>query len=217
MTIKKRIGVLISGSGSNMEQLAKACMAADYPAEIMLVISDKRDAKGLDRAKNMGIQSMAIARSDYASKAEHEAAILMALDQAKLDFVCLAGFMRILSGQFIEQWARKLINIHPSLLPLFPGLDTHKRAIDAGCRVHGCSVHFVTEGMDEGPIISQAVVPIAPNDTIETLSTRILKVEHQLYPRALAMIANGQVYMGEDGHSHFNDVTMTDMDQQLIS
>jgi phosphoribosylglycinamide formyltransferase-1 len=111
----------------------------------------------------------------------------------------------------------KIDNIHPSFLPLFPGLDTHKRAIDAGCRVHGCSVHFVTEGMDEGPIISQAVGPIAPNDTIETLSTRILKVEHQLYPRALAMIANGQVYMGEDGHSHFNDVTMTDMDQQLIS
>lgn len=217
MMVKKRIGVLISGSGSNMEQLAKACMAADYPAEIVLVISDKKDAKGLDRAKTMGIQSIAIARSDYTSKADHEAAILTALDEAKLDFVCLAGFMRILSGNFIEQWARKLINIHPSLLPLFPGLDTHKRAIDAGCRVHGCSVHFVTEGMDEGPIISQAVVPIAPNDTIDTLSTRVLRVEHQLYPRALKMVASGQVYMGEDGCSHFNVETMTDMDQQLIS
>lgn len=202
---KKRIGVLISGTGSNMKVLAQACQQDDYPAEVCLVISDKPGVKGLDSASEMGIAALAIPRKDYASKAEHEAAILSALDDADLDFVCLAGFMRILSGDFINKWEGRLINIHPSLLPLFPGLHTHDRAIEAGCKVHGCTVHFVTEGMDEGPIIGQAVVPIIPNDTADTLAARVLKTEHILYPHALKLLASGKVRMSPDEKTEFLD------------
>lgn len=203
---KKRIGVLISGTGSNMKVLAQACQQDEYPAEVCLVISDKPGVKGLDSASEMGIDAFAIPRKDYASKAEHEAAILSALDDADLDFVCLAGFMRILSGDFINKWEGRLINIHPSLLPLFPGLHTHDRAIEAGCKFHGCTVHFVTEGMDEGPIIGQAVVPIIPHDTADTLATRVLKTEHILYPHALKLLASGKVRMSADEKTEFLDV-----------
>lgn len=202
---KKRVGVLISGTGSNMKVLAQAGQKDDYPAEVCLVISDKRDVKGLQTAQDMGIKALAIPRKDYASKADHENAILAALDEANLDYVCLAGFMRILSGDFIKKWSGKLINIHPSLLPLFPGLHTHDRAIEAGCKVHGCSVHFVTEGMDEGPIIAQAVVPVLPGDDADSLAGRVLKTEHILYPQVLKQLASGQVRMAEDEKAEFSE------------
>lgn len=207
---KKRIGVLISGTGSNMKVLAQACQIDEYPAEVCLVVSDKRDVKGLETAREMGINAVAFPRKDYASKTDHEAAILAALDEADLDFICLAGYMRILSGEFIKKWSGKLINIHPSLLPLFPGLHTHDRAIAAGCKVHGCTVHFVTEGMDEGPIIAQAVVPIVPNDTADSLAGRVLKTEHILYQRALKQLASEQVRMTQDEKTEFLELKASD-------
>lgn len=214
---KKKIGILISGGGTNMQALAEACLAADYPAEVKIVISDKADAGGLDRAKKLGIKSLAIPRKDYDSKAAHETAVLAALNEANLDFICLAGYMRLLSANFIKAWQGRMINIHPSILPLFAGLDTHQRAIDAGCRVHGCSVHFVTAGMDEGPIISQGIVPILPNDNADTLSTRVIKVEHQLYPKCLKLLASGGVHMDKNERAVFDDNANIDADQQLIS
>lgn len=203
---KKRVGVLISGTGSNMKVLAQACQNDDYPAEICMVISDRKEAKGLNTAREMGIDVAAFPRKNYSSKSDHEAAILAALESANLDFICLAGFMRILSGDFIKEWSGKLINIHPSLLPLFPGLHTHDRAIEAGCRVHGCTVHFVTEGMDEGPIIGQAVVPVLPGDTPDCLATRVLKTEHILYQRALKQLASGAVRMTREEKTEFLDI-----------
>lgn len=215
--LKKRVGVLISGTGSNMKVLAKAGKDVSYPAEVALVISDKVDAGGLDIARNMGIDAQAFPRKDYQSKAEHETAILAALDDADLDIICLAGYMRILSSDFIAKWTGKMINIHPSLLPLFPGLNTHQRAIEAGCRVHGCTVHFVTKGMDEGPIIGQAVVPILTNDTADNLALRVLKMEHTIYPRVLEQFAKGQVLMNADGKSEFITYKLSDENQHLIS
>lgn len=214
---KKKIGILISGGGTNMQALAEACLDANYPAEVKIVISDKADAGGLARAEKLGIKAIAIPRKDYDSKAAHEAAILAALNEADLDFLCLAGYMRLLSEDFIRPWQGRMINIHPSILPLFAGLDTHQRAIDAGCRVHGCSVHFVTAGMDEGPIISQAIVPILPDDDADTLATRVIKVEHQLYPKCLKLLASGSVKMDENERAIFDKNINIDANQQLIS
>lgn len=187
----KRVVVLISGGGSNMVALADACAAPDFPAEIVGVLSDKKAAGGLAKAEARGIPTFAFERKDYASKAEHEAAVLDALSALKPDLICLAGYMRLLSADFIRPYEGRILNIHPSLLPLFPGLHTHQRAIDAGMKVAGCTVHFVTEGMDEGPIIAQAAVPILADDTAETLAARVLTVEHRTYPLALKLIASG--------------------------
>ncbi|TNM65467.1 phosphoribosylglycinamide formyltransferase [Aliirhizobium smilacinae] len=195
---KKRVVVFISGSGSNMVSLADACAAPDFPAEIVAVISDKPAAGGLAKAQSRGISAHVFERKAYAGKAEHEAAILAALDEIKPDIICLAGYMRLISGEFIRPYAGRIINIHPSLLPLFPGLHTHERAIEAGMKIAGCSVHFVTEGMDEGPILAQAAVPVSTGDTVETLAARVLTVEHKLYPLALKLLAEGNVKM-EDG------------------
>lgn len=213
---RKRIAVLISGSGSNMLALAKACEAADYPAEIVAVFSDKPDAGGLAKASALGIETAAFARKDYASKAEHEAAILAALDAVKPDLVCLAGYMRLLSGEFIRHYQGRILNIHPSLLPLFPGLHTHQRALDAGMKIAGCTVHFVTEGMDEGPVIAQAVVPVLPSDTADSLANRTLTVEHQTYPLALKLVAEGSVAMAADGRIQQTSFTTNPADT-LIS
>lgn len=199
----KRAVVLISGRGSNMEALAAAAGQADYPAQIVGVLSDKPHAAGLDTARSLGIAAVAVPRKDYADKAAHENAVCAAIDRLDPDFLCLAGYMRLLSGDFIARYRGRIINIHPSLLPLFPGLDTHRRALDAGMRLHGCSVHFVTEGMDEGPLIAQGAVPVRPDYTVETLAARVLKVEHALYPQALAMLARGDVTMDESGKCVF--------------
>lgn len=194
-TPRKRAVVFISGGGSNMLALVAAAKASDYPAEIVGVISDKPDAAGLAKAAAEGIATYAFPRKDYASKEAHEEAIFAALDALSPDILCLAGYMRLLSGTFIQRYEGKMINIHPSLLPLFPGLHTHQRAIDAGMRIAGCTVHFVTEGMDEGPVIGQAAVPVLSDDTADTLAARVLTVEHQIYPKALRLFAEGKVAM----------------------
>lgn len=192
---RKRVVAFISGGGSNMLALAKACATPDFPAEIVAVFSDKADAGGLAKAEALGIPTRFFLRKDFTSKEAHEAAILAALDALAPDLLCLAGYMRLLSGTFINRYEGRILNIHPSLLPLFPGLNTHQRAIDAGMRIAGCTVHFVTEGMDEGPVVVQAVVPVVPGDTSDTLAARVLTVEHRSYPLALRLVAEGKVRM----------------------
>jgi len=199
---RKRVAVFISGSGSNMLALADACAAADFPAEIVGVFSDKSTAGGIAKATARGIKTFVFERKSFAGKAEHEAAILAALDEVKPDILCLAGYMRLISGDFINRYEGKILNIHPSILPLFPGLHTHQRAIDAGMKVAGCTVHFVTEGMDEGPIVAQGTVPIPVGDTADTLAARVLTIEHKLYPDALRLLAIGGVAL-ESGKAVF--------------
>ncbi len=194
-TGRKRVVVFISGGGSNMLALAKAAAVPDFPAEIVAVIADKADAGGLAKAEALGIPTRAFLRKDFDSKDAHEAAILAELDRLSPDIICLAGYMRLLSATFIQRHEGRILNIHPSLLPLFPGLHTHQRAIDAGMKVAGCTVHFVTEGMDEGPILAQAVVPVLPGDTSDSLAARVLTVEHRTYPMALRLMAEGKVRM----------------------
>lgn len=201
---KKRVAILISGRGSNMSALIEAAKSADYPAEIVAVIANKADAGGLDTAREKGIQAWAIPHRDFRSKQEHEAAVSEALHAATADIVCLAGYMRLLSPEFVREWEGRMINIHPSLLPLFRGLHTHDQALEAGVRVHGCTVHFVTAGMDEGPIIAQTAVPVKTGDTVETLAHRVLSVEHETYARALALVATGQAVM-QNGRTVFSD------------
>jgi phosphoribosylglycinamide formyltransferase-1 len=195
---RKRVVAFISGGGSNMLALAKAAADPDFPAEIVAVFSDKAEAGGLARAEALGIPARTFLRKDFTSKDAHEAAIIEALDALSPDLICLAGYMRLISGAFVSRYEGRILNIHPSLLPLFPGLNTHQRAIDAGMRIAGCTVHFVTEGMDEGPAIVQAAVPVLPDDTAGTLAARVLTVEHRSYPLALRLVAEGKVRM-EDG------------------
>ncbi|MFC3165217.1 phosphoribosylglycinamide formyltransferase [Ciceribacter thiooxidans] len=198
-TPRKRVVVFISGGGSNMMALLAATEATDFPAEIVGVISDKASAGGLARAAAKGIPTFVFERKAYAGKAEHEAAILAKLGELAPDLICLAGYMRLLSADFIRPYEGRILNIHPSLLPLFPGLHTHQRAIDAGMRVSGCTVHYVTAGMDEGPVIAQSVVPILPGDTEDSLAARVLTIEHRSYPLALKLVAEGKVHMLADG------------------
>ncbi len=193
---RKRVVVFISGGGSNMLALADACAAEDYPAEIVGVISDRATAGGLEKAAARGIPTAAFERRDYADKAAHEAAILDHVETLRPDLLCLAGYMRLLTGAFISRYEGRILNIHPSLLPEFPGLHTHQRALDAGRTEAGCTVHFVTEGMDEGPVILQTRVPVLEGDTAETLAARVLTVEHKTYAEALRMVASGDVRMG---------------------
>jgi phosphoribosylglycinamide formyltransferase 1 len=213
---RKRVVAFISGGGSNMLALAKACEAADYPAEIVAVFSDKPQAGGLAKAQALGIPTCVFERKAYGSKADHEAAILSALAQVGPDLICLAGYMRLLSGDFIRAYEGKILNIHPSLLPLFPGLHTHQRAIDAGMKVAGCTVHFVTEGMDEGPVIAQSVVPVLIDDTADTLAARVLTVEHQTYAAALKLVAEGLVTMLNNGRITRSG-SVTDAQARLFS
>ncbi|MFS8044903.1 phosphoribosylglycinamide formyltransferase [Rhizobium sp. BR 314] len=215
-TPRKRVVVFISGGGSNMLALLKATAAADYPAEIVGVISDKADAGGLAKAAAEGIATFAFVRKEFASKEAHEEAILAQLEALSPDIICLAGYMRLLSGRFIQAYEGRIINIHPSLLPLFPGLHTHQRAIDAGMRVAGCTVHFVTEGMDEGPVVGQAVVPVLNNDTADSLAARVLTVEHQIYPQSLRLVAEGKVRM-EDGKAVSLAETSAAQGRQIVS
>ena len=202
---RKRVVVFISGGGSNMLALVKAAAEPDFPAEIVAVISDKPDAGGLAKAQALGIDTFCFARKDYDSKDAHEAAILSQLASLAPDIVCLAGYMRLLSATFINAYEGRIINIHPSLLPLFPGLHTHQRAIDAGMTTAGCTIHFVTEGMDEGPVILQAEVPVLEGDTADTLAARVLVEEHKSYPAALRLIADGKVRMHGGKTVHANN------------
>jgi formyltetrahydrofolate-dependent phosphoribosylglycinamide formyltransferase len=204
---RKRTAILISGRGSNMTALIAAAADPAYPAEIVGVISDKADAAGLGIAAARGVPVQVVARGDFASKEAHDAAIDKALTKLGAEIVALAGYMRLLTTPFVEKWQGRMINIHPALLPLFKGLDSHKRALEAGMRVHGCTVHFVTPEMDDGPIIAQAAVPVMLGDDEAALSARVLKAEHQLYPMALRLVAEGKARM-ENGHvalSGFSD------------
>jgi len=212
---RKRVVVFISGGGSNMVALAQACRDPAFPAEVACVISDKPTAGGLAKAQGFGIPTLVFERKNYASKGEHEAAILAALGELAPDIICLAGYMRLISGEFIAPYEGRIINIHPSLLPLFSGLHTHQRAIDSGMKITGCTVHFVTEGMDEGPIISQAAVPVVAGDTADSLAARVLTVEHKLYPLALRLLAEGKVRM--DGGKVVRDSDVSSELQSLVS
>ncbi|HEY4191167.1 MAG TPA: phosphoribosylglycinamide formyltransferase [Mesorhizobium sp.] len=200
---RKRVAILISGRGSNMTALIAAAADPDYPAEIVGVISDKADAAGLGMAAARGIPVQAIPRKDHASKTAHDDAIDAALSALRAEIVILAGYMRLLGASFVEKWQGRIINIHPALLPSFKGLDTHKQALEAGARIHGCTVHFVTPLMDDGPIIAQAAVPVLVGDSEADLTARVLKAEHRLYPLALKLVAEGKVRM-EDGRAVFS-------------
>ena len=187
-----KVGVLISGFGSNLQALIDACAAPDFPAEIALVLSNRADALGLERAKHVGIATAVVSHRDFADRDEFDRKIDFVLREAGIEFVCLAGFMRLLGVEFVERWRDRLINIHPSLLPAFPGLDTHARAIAAGVRFSGCTVHFVRAATDDGPIIVQAAVPVRSSDTFDSLGVRVLAAEHRAYPLALRLIAEGR-------------------------
>jgi phosphoribosylglycinamide formyltransferase 1 len=189
---KRATAILISGRGSNLAALIAAAKDARYPAKIALVVSDNPQAPGLAFARDAGIATAAIDRRSFASKAAHEAKIDATLREAEIELIGLAGFMRVLSESFVTAWQDKMINIHPSLLPLFPGLDTHQRALAAGVRLHGATVHFVRADVDAGPIVAQAAVPVLPGDTPDALAARVLKVEHRLYPMALKLVAGGR-------------------------
>ena len=189
--MKTRVGILISGRGSNMQALIEA--AAGGPAEIALVIANRHAAAGLGIARNLGIPARAIPARDFGQdRAAHEAAIDAALREAGCTVICLAGYMRILTPLLVRRWEGRMLNIHPSLLPAYPGLDTHARALAAGVKIHGCTVHLVTEIMDEGPILAQAAVPVLPNDTEAALASRVLAQEHRIYPAALAALVSGR-------------------------
>ncbi|MBE1237461.1 phosphoribosylglycinamide formyltransferase [Phaeovibrio sulfidiphilus] len=190
---KKRVAILISGRGSNMEALANAAMDPGYPARIVLVVSNDPEAPGLEIASSLGIQTAVVDHRLHPTKTSFENTLQACLEEAETEIVCLAGFMRILSAEFVNRWHNRLLNIHPSLLPSFPGLDTHKRAIEAGVLFHGCTVHLVRPVVDGGPILMQAVVPVRPTDTPETLGSRVLQLEHQLYSEALALVSEGRV------------------------
>ena len=184
---KTRVGILISGAGSNMAAIIEAAKAADYPAEIAVVVSNNPEAPGLDLARAAGIEALAIDHRPFGKvRHEHELAIDAALRTRGVEVVVLAGYMRILTAHLVRAWEGRMLNIHPSLLPKYPGLDTHARAIAAGDAEAGCTVHLVTEGVDEGPVLGQARVPVEAGDTPETLAARVRVAEHQLYPEALA-------------------------------
>lgn len=190
--MKKRVAILISGRGSNMRALIEAASAPDYPAQIVLVLSNVADAGGLAFAKERGIATEVVEHKNYASREAFDRAMDEKLAAAKAELVALAGFMRLLSTDFVEQWRGRMINIHPSLLPAYKGLHTHRRAIEAGEAFAGCTVHFVTPELDDGPAILQAKVPVLPGDTEEALAARVLAEEHRIYPEALRLVAEGK-------------------------
>ncbi|HRD29209.1 MAG TPA: phosphoribosylglycinamide formyltransferase [Caulobacter sp.] len=189
---KARVAILISGAGSNMAALVEASRAAGCPYEVVLVVSNNPDAAGLSKAATLGVPTLAIDHRPFGKDREaHERRIDAALRAAGADYVALAGYMRVLTPFLVEAWAGRMVNIHPSLLPKHPGLNTHQRAIDGGDPEAGCSVHLVTAGVDEGPVLGQAAVPVRPDDTAETLAARVKAEEHQLYPACLAALTRG--------------------------
>ncbi len=190
--MKKCVAILISGRGSNMRALIEAAAQKDYPAEIALVISNVADAGGLEFAKQHGIATEVIEHGKFPSREIFDNALDVKLGEANIDIVCLAGFLRLLSPRFTEKWRGRMINIHPSLLPAFKGLHTHRRALESGAKVHGCTVHFVEPELDSGPIILQAEVPVKPGDDENTLAARVLAEEHKIYPQALRLVAEGK-------------------------
>jgi phosphoribosylglycinamide formyltransferase 1 len=189
----KRIVILISGRGSNMQSIVQACAREGWDANVAAVISNRPDAQGLQFAAGRGIATAVVDHRAFADRDAFDLALAETIDAHAADYIVLAGFMRILGAAFVSRFAERLLNIHPSLLPAFPGLQTHRRAIEAGCKVAGATVHFVTNDLDHGPIIAQAVVPVLPGDTEETLAARVLAREHLLYPLALRWLIEGSL------------------------
>jgi len=192
--MKRRVAILISGRGSNMAALIRAAAVQDFPAEIAVVISNRADARGLEKAQASGVPTLVIESKPFGKdRAAFETALQAALDQLGVDLICLGGFMRLFTAEFVQHWYGRMLNIHPSLLPSFPGLDPHGQALRAGVKISGATVHFVIPQTDAGPILMQGAVAVSDHDTAETLSERILEVEHRIYPEALRLLANGQV------------------------
>lgn len=187
-----RIAILFSGRGSNLQALIDAVSQSDFPAEVVLAISNRPRAPGLEIASKSGVPQSVIDHKDFQSREDFDAALDEVLRMAKVDYVCLAGFMRMLTPGFVNDWRGKLVNIHPSLLPAFKGLHVHERMIDSGVKIAGCTVHFVSAEVDAGPIIGQAAVPVLPSDSAETLAARILEQEHKLYPACLRLLAESK-------------------------
>jgi phosphoribosylglycinamide formyltransferase 1 len=192
--MKRRVAILISGRGSNMAALIQAAGAADFPAEIVAVISNRADAGGLEKAQASGVPTVTIESTPFGKdRAAFETALQSALDQHKVDLICLGGFMRLFTAEFVQRWYGRMLNIHPSLLPSFPGIDPHGQALRAGVKISGATVHFVIPETDAGPILMQGAVAVFEGDTAETLAARILEVEHRIYPAALRLLASGKV------------------------
>jgi len=203
---RKRVAVLISGRGSNMAALIEAAKAKDYPAEIVLVVSNRPEAGGLLVARAAGIATETVDHTKFSgdrNRFEHE--IQSILEKYQIEIICLAGFMRLLTANFLERWQWRILNIHPALLPDFKGLDTHKRVIDAGVKIHGATVHFVVPELDSGPVIAQGAIDVRPGDSEEALAVRVLKVEHRIYPLALKLVAEGRVQI-KNNHSLIDGV-----------
>jgi phosphoribosylglycinamide formyltransferase 1 len=192
--MKRRVAILISGRGSNMAALIEAARAADFPAEIVLVISNRADAGGLEKAAASGVATLTIESKAFGKdRAAFEAELQSALDRRRIDLICLAGFMRLFTAEFVRRWYGKMLNIHPSLLPSFPGLDPQAQALRAGVKISGATVHFVIPETDAGPILMQGAVPVHDDDTPEILAARILEVEHRIYPNALRLVASDKI------------------------
>ena len=192
---RKRTAILISGRGSNMAALIEAARDPDYPAEIALVLSNRPEAAGLAAAKDAGIAVAAVDHKIHAGREDFERSMQALLEIHRIELVCMAGFMRLVTPWFVGQWQGRMMNIHPALLPAFRGLDTHARALAQGVKIHGCTVHFVVPAMDEGPILAQAAVPVLDTDTAESLGRRVLAQEHRIYPAALARVARGGLHV----------------------
>ena len=205
----KKIVILISGRGSNMEAIVTACRAEAWPARVACVVASRPDAAGLQFAESAGIPTAVVPATSQVTREAFEAALVDAVDAHAPDCVVLAGFMRVLSESFVHRYADRMLNIHPSLLPAFPGLDTHARALAAGVRVHGATVHFVSPIVDAGPIVAQAAVPIRGDDTAETLAARVLAAEHRLFPRAIAWFLTGRAVLA-DGRVALDDAVAPD-------
>jgi phosphoribosylglycinamide formyltransferase-1 len=205
----KRLAILISGRGSNMVSLAEACTRERWPARVVAVFSDREQAPGLESARRLGIAAESVPRSDYADRDAFDAALADRLQAVGAELVVLAGFMRILGEGFVDRFAGRLVNIHPSLLPAFPGLRTHARALEAGVRVHGATVHLVTPALDHGPILAQAAVPVRDGDDAATLAARVLRSEHRLYARAVRWLVEDRVQV-IDGHAQVIGVSATE-------
>ena len=200
---KKRVGILISGRGSNMQALVRAMREPGFPAEPAVVISNRPEALGLSWAEEHGLKAVAIDHRQFANRMAFEARLHQALLDHGVELICNAGFMRLLTGGFVDRWRDRQLNIHPSLLPAYPGLHTHRRVLDDGTLITGCTVHFVRLEMDSGPIVAQAAVPVVPGDTEDTLAARVLEAEHKIYPEALRMVASGEVRV-ENGAAVFS-------------
>jgi len=193
---RKRVAVLISGRGSNMAALIEAAKDKKYPAEVVLVISNRPEAGGLLVARAAGIATEVIDHTAFGKdRTAFEGALQTVLEKHRIEVVCLAGFMRLLSAEFVKKWQGRILNIHPALLPAFKGLDTHRRALESGTKIHGATVHFVVPEMDSGPVIVQGAVPVKPDDTEEILAMRVLEVEHRIYPLALKLLAEGRIHI----------------------